>query len=397
MKSRYAWLLGKVLVGAGSTRGVLVLAVAMFLLSELACGGGSPSPTATPTMAVQPSPTPSASVFDAVRTAFGFTPSSPEITAESFTATLQAIGQYGDVILTMPQVPWAEFIHQPDGDSPTIEEMRNTLSFARQYGLETIFVIDPLQSFDRRRIATFPPELAGGNFGTPGVRQAFKNFALRLVHEFQPRYLGLASEINTYADAEPEDFANYLSLYHEVYAAIKSEAPETQIFVTFQWEDLNSVGPFSDDEPGRVKWEIVESFEPELDLWAISTYPYFAFDDAAQIPADYYTPLLSRTSKPLAVAEGGYPSDDAGPFHGSLQGQVGYLEALDLQIGKRLAFWIYLVIDDFNIEAYARHLTEHGSPADVETVELFGTLGLRSKDGEPKPAMETWDSLRSTE
>jgi hypothetical protein len=281
MKSRYAWLLGKVLVGAGSTRGVLVLAVAMFLLSELACGGGSPSPTATPTMAVQPSPTPSVSVFDAVRTAFGFTPSSPEITAESFTATLQAIGQYGDVILTMPQVPWAEFIHQPDGDSPTIEEMRNTLSFARQYGLETIFVIDPLQSFDRRRIATFPPELAGGNFGTPAVRQAFKNFALRLVHEFQPRYLGLASEINTYADAEPEDFANYLSLYHEVYAAIKSEAPETQIFVTFQWEDLNSVGPFSDDEPGRVKWEIVESFEPELDLWAISTYPYFAFDDGA--------------------------------------------------------------------------------------------------------------------
>jgi hypothetical protein len=134
-----------------------------------------------------------------------------------------------------------------------------------------------------------------------------------------------------------------------------------------------------------------------LDLWAISTYPYFAFDEAAQIPSDYYTPLLSRTSKPLAIGEGGYPSEDVGPFHGSLQGQVGYLEALDTQIGERLAFWIYLVIDDFNIEAYARHLTEHGSPADVEAVELFSSLGLRSKDGEPKPAMETWDRLRSGE
>jgi hypothetical protein len=397
MISRYGCLLGRVLVGRGSRRGALALGIAILLLSGLTCGGGTPSPTATPTTAVHPSPTPSASVFDTGRTAFGFTPSSPEITAESFTATLQAIRQHGDVILTMPQVPWAEFIHQSDGDSPTIDEMRNTLDFARQYGLETIFVIDPLQSFDRRKIATFPPELAGGNFGTPAVRQAFKNFALRLVREFQPRYLGLASEINTYADAEPEDFAHYLSLYHEAYAAVKAEAPETQIFVTFQWEDLNSLGPFSDDEPGRVKWEIVESFEPELDLWAISTYPYFAFDDATQIPADYYTSLLSRTSKPLAVAEGGYLSQDAGPFHGSPQGQVGYLEALNAQIGERLAFWIYLVIDDFDIEAYARHLTEHGSPADVETVELFGSLGLRSKDGEPKPAMEVWDRLRRGE
>jgi hypothetical protein len=397
MRSRYVWLLGKALVGAGTRRGALALAVAVLLLSGMACGGETPSPTAAPTTVVQPSPTPSSSVFDTGRTAFGFTPSSPEITAESFTATLQAIGQHADVILTMPQVPWAEFIQQPDGDSPTIDEMRNTLNFVCQHGLETIFVIDPLQSFDRRKIATFPTELAGGNFGTPEVRQAFKNFALRLVREFHPRYLGLASEINTYADAEPEDFANYLSLYREVYAAIKDEAPETQIFVTFQWEDLSSVGLFSDDEPARVKWEIVESFEPELDLWAISTYPYFAFDDAAQIPADYYTTLLSRTSKPLAVAEGGYLSQDAGPFHGSPQGQVGYLEALHSQIGERLAFWIYLVIDDFDIEAYARLLTEHGSPVDVETVALFGTLGLRSKDGEPKPALETWDTLRSGE
>lgn len=62
-----------------------------------------------------------------------------------------------------------------------------------------------------------------------------------------------------------------------------------------------------------------------------------------------------------------------------------------------LAFWIYLVIDDVNAEAYARYLTEHGSPADVELVELFGTLGLRSKDGYPKPALEIWDSMRRGE
>lgn len=373
----------------GLTRHAIASATVILVLAGLACDGSVASPT------LQRSPASPTSVFDVERTAFGFFPSSPELTPESFTATLQAIGQHGDVILVQHQIPWAEFIHQPDGDSPAIEEMRNTLTLARQNGLEVIFVIDPLQAFDRSKIATFPPELAGGDFSTAGVRQAFQNYALRLVREFHPRYLGLASEINTYADAHPEDFSNYLSLYREVYATIKSEAPETQIFVTFQWEDLNSLGPFVGDAPGRIKWETIEAFEPELDVWAISTYPYFAFDAAARIPADYYTPLLSHTSKPLAVAEGGYLSEDAGPFHGSLQDQVDYIGALDAQIGKRLAFWIYLVIDDFDVEAYARYLTEHGSPAEVETVELFGTLGLRSKDGAAKPALEAWDKLRT--
>jgi hypothetical protein len=45
----------------------------------------------------------------------------------------------------------------------------------------------------------------------------------------------------------------------------------------------------------------VETFEPELDLWVISSYPYFAFPNGEGIPADYYTPLLERTSKPLAM------------------------------------------------------------------------------------------------
>jgi hypothetical protein len=375
---------------------VFPVAVTILLLSALACSAGTPSPTvAQPTSTEQTSPTPQTSIFDTGRTAYGFFPSSPELTPESFVATLEAIGQHADVILTMPQVPWAEFIDGPDAESPTIEDMQGTIGLAQRNGLEVIFVIDPLQAFDRSTIATFPPELAGSDFSTPGVRQAFTNFALRLVREFRPRYLGLGSEINTYADAHPEDFDNYVSLYRETYAAVKAEAPETQIFVTFQWEDLNSVGPFADDSPGRIKWEIVETFEPDLDVWAISTYPYFAFGDSA-IPPDYYTPLLSRTSRPLAIGEGGYLSEDAGSFKGSPEGQVAYLETIDSQIGERLAFWVYLIIDDVNVEAYARHLSEHGSPAEVEAVALFGTVGLRTSDGDPKPALETWDRLRGT-
>ena len=373
----------------------VILFVGFMLLAIIACAGGTPSATIEPELQVELSTTVSPSIFDSGRSAYGFFPSSPEITAESLIATIEAIGQHGDIMLNMPQVSWVDFIESPEAESRAVEDMRGSIELARQHGLEIIFVIDPLQAFDRRVIATMPPELAGGDFATPGVRSAFMNYALRLVREFHPRYLGLASEINTYADAQPEDFSNFVTLYHEVYEVIKAEAPATMIFVTIQWEDLNSVGLFSDDSPDEIKWDIVERFEPNLDVYAISTYPYFAYGSAAEIPEDYYTTLSSYTSKPLAIAEGGYLSQDAGAFYGSTQDQIDFLQAIDDQIGERLDFWIYLIIDDVNIEAYADFLTEHGSPAEVETLALFGSLGLRTKEGEPKPALEIWDGIRN--
>ncbi len=287
-------------------KAVFVWVAAFLLLAVVACTGGTPSAATDTEPASESSPASPLSIFDSGDTAYGFFPSSPEITAQSLMATIEAIGQHGDIMLNMPQVPWADFIDNPEAESQAIEDMRGSIELARQHGLEIIFVIDPLQAFDRRVIATMPDELAGGDFSTPGVRSDFMNYAMRLVREFHPRYLGLASEINTYADARPEDFSNYVTLYHETYAASKAEAPDTLVFVTIQWEDLNSVGFFSDFSPGEIKWDIVDQFEPDLDVYAISTYPYFAFEGAAQIPEDYYSPLLSRTSKPLAIAEGGF-------------------------------------------------------------------------------------------
>ena len=54
------------------------------------------------------------------------------------------------------------------------------------------------------------------------MRAAFTHYVQRIVREFHPRYLGLSSEINTYADAFPQDFPHYLSLYTELYDWIKS-------------------------------------------------------------------------------------------------------------------------------------------------------------------------------
>jgi hypothetical protein len=261
--------------------------------------------------------------------------------------------------------------------------------------MEPIFIVDPLNGLNRREFQGLPPALAGSDFSTPEVRAAFKNFALRLAREFQPRYLGLASEINTYLDAYPADAENYRSLYRETYAAVKEESPDTQVFVTFQWDDLNRLD--GDGTPYEVKWDQVEAFEPYLDVWAISSYPYFFFETPGDVPEDYYTPLLDRTEKPLAVAESGWTSESVESWRGSPAYQSDYLSLLDGQIGARLDFWINLIYADLEWKSYRGVLREEGSADDLGTLSYFTYLGLVEADGAPKPALEKWDELRARE
>jgi hypothetical protein len=235
-------------------------------------------------------------------------------------------------------------------------------------------------------------------FANPDVRAAFTNYTLWLVREFHPKYLGLASEINTYMDAHPEDAANYISLYHSVYTLVKAEAPDTQIFVTFQWEDLNNLFAMAAEgrQPYVTNWDQVEVFEPNLDLWVISSYPFTVFKTGAEIPADYYTPLLSRTSKPLAIAEGGFTTLPTPPFQGDELSQVDYLNAIHNQIGERLNFWVYLLLNDFNLNSYAKMMRKDGlSDENINTLGMFASVGLRQFNGTPKPALSTWDSFRN--
>ncbi len=322
----------------------------------------------------------------------GFFPSPPKVTVRSILRHYKVLGNHADVILYQMEIPWEDFPDSPEAESEKIQELRGQMMLADREGLEKIFVIDPLNGLNRREFKNLPPSWEA-SFADPRVRASYKNFALRILREFKPAYLGLASEINSYQDAYPEDFPNYLNLYHEVYASLKAESPDINLFVTFQWEDLNNLWNQPEEEgfaPGVTKWNQIELFEPDLDLWAISTYPYITFSSGEDIPADYYSRLLERTDKPLAVSEGGWISKDYGHLTATPQDQTAYLEAIHNQIGERLAFWIYLLARDISIESY-RALT---SERDLETLRFFTTVGLITEAGRPKPALKVWDSYR---
>lgn len=364
----------------------LFLTVSILLLVSLACNGGDIPPT------------PENSIFDSGKTAYGFFPSPPEATLESVFQHFENMSQHGDFVLIQQNTAWEDFAEGgTESESQTRTDLINQVKLARQNNLEYIFVIDALNGLNRKEFIGLP---AGweANFANPNIRSAYRNYALWVVRTFHPRYLGLASEINTYMDAHPDDTQNFISLYNEIYALVKAEAPETQIFVTFQWDDLNNMFPQPEEgnrQRLQTNWEQIEAFEPNLDLWVISTYPYFVFSNGTQIPVDYYTPLLSRTGKLLAIAEGGFSSQPVGFAQGTPEDQVAYLNALHSQLGPRLAFWVNTLLTDFNLDSYAEQMKQQGrDPQDAIALGAFAYIGFLNSDGTSKPALEVWDGMR---
>ena len=363
----------------------ILVVICSITLATLACGGQTIPPP------------PEDSVFDSGRTTYGFFPSPPEVSLESIFKLYEDMGDHGDFVLIQQNTAWEDFVSGVEGESQTRTDLINQVKLARQNDIEYIFVIDALNGLNRREFIGLP---AGweASFANPDVRSAYRNYALWVVDTFHPRYLGLASEINTYMDAYPDDAPNFVSLYNEIYALVKAEAPETQIFVSFQWDDLNNMFP-QPEEGNRqkfdVNWEQIEAFEPNLDLWVISSYPYFVFPSGAEISTDYYSPLLMRTSKPLAIAEGGYTTQAVGFAQGTPEDQVAYLNALHTQLGPRLAFWVNTLLNDFNLDSYAEQMKADGrNPNDALALGNFAYIGLREFDGTAKPALQVWDGFR---
>ncbi len=362
--------------------------VLVLFLAIMACSSTpATTPGAIPSLAISP--------YTLGRTLYGFFPSPPEVSQQSVIDTYQAIGQHGDVVLLQQNIPWADFTKSVQADSSAISDIHNQYILARQNSLEVVFVVDPLNGLNRREFAGLPFGWKA-SFANPQVRAAYTNFTLRILREFHPHYLGLASEINTYADTHPEDFQDFLSLYKSTYDLVKAEAPETHVFVTFQWEELNNLIPsVAHGKAYVIDWDQIEQFEPKLDIWAISSYPFVVFNSGAEIPSNYYSPLLGRTTKPLAVAEGGYTSTPVGSANGSPQDQVEYLNAIHSQIGgTRLAFWIYLLLNDFNLNSYAQFMKQKGQDGDINTLGMFASVGLTSANRTPKPALAVWDGFR---
>ena len=324
---------------------------------------------------------------------YGFFPTPTEVSIDSLLVTLNGISEHADVVMLQERVPWADFAAGADVTSRAFADLQNLVGLVEERGLGEVFIVDPLNGLDRRRFIGVPEEWGEPSFADERIRAAYKNFAVRLAREFEPEYLGLGSEINTYLATHPHDAANFVSLYRETYDAIKAEFPDMKVFLTFQWDHLVHPEAYGLPPTQGVDWRMIEQFEPRLDVWAISSYPCFYFRNRP-IPADYYRPLAQRSDKPLAVAEGGCSSETVAGVPGSPADQIRYLQAIDRQLGPRLDFWIYLLYNDLDPDSYRQATGSDFSDENLQTLNYFAKMGLVDTQGRPKASLRVWDGIR---
>ncbi len=303
-------------------------------------------------------------------------------TTDDWMKTFSLLAQNAEYVLHHVHLSKEDWKNFATGESVNSYSAYPGLEFivlmAVRHNLEVFVVIDPLTS-NREEIS--PNPFANG-FHDPNIRNAFKNFSLRIARDCHRltngkilKYTALGSEVNTYFKSHPNDASNFITLYRETYRLLKSEFPQTRITSTLQYELLN--GRFD----GNPRWDIILQFGAQLDAVAITTYPSAFFENPDAIPNDYYLRLKQFTKKPIVVAESGWPTAGDPSWHGSKENQKRFLARfieLTSKMNLKLLIWWFL-----------HDSTGEGYPA------YFRSMGLRTSDGVAKPAWETWQKIFS--
>lgn len=337
-------------------------------------------PTAPPPGAPEPPEPPPAAVN---RRSFlmGTTPLPIQpLSADNWIKAFDQLKQNGEIVLHHTAPDWADFasgqnIERKPGTK--LEETNFVVLMARQRGLKVLLVVDPLRA-DRLALDDKLPSGWGTNFSDPQVRQAYKNYAVRMAKDYQPDWLALGSEVNTYLDKHPADAVNWLSLYSETYDLVKAVSSRSRVTATIQFEKWNGL---ADGRPAaNLDGAVLNQFLPKLDVVAISTYPSVWFKTPADIPADYYSRLKKVTTKPIIIAESGWPSAGAASFHGSPENQAAFISRLPvLAKDLNLQVWIWWFLHDWDGAGFA---------------DYFKTMGLNRSNGAAKPAWPAWQAVQ---
>lgn len=118
-----------------------------------------------------------------------------------------------------------------------------------------------------------PPGMSDAGLSDPAWRAAYKEAAVEIARRFHPAYLSLGNEVNRWyerydaGESDPNGFQHYVSLYEEIYGAVKSVSAETKVFCTFAREIVS--------EHRRAGLHVLAMFDPaKMDLLALTSYPY---------------------------------------------------------------------------------------------------------------------------
>jgi len=222
-----------------------------------------------------------------------------------------------------------------------------------------------------------PPGLEGSSLADQRWREAYLDAVIEVVRSSRPLFLCVANEVNRWYErygsgsANPNGFQHLVSLYEEIYDAVKAVSPETRVFCTFAREIVS--------ENREADLGVLCMFDPErMDLLVLTSYPFAVrgINSPSDIPDDYYLEAAKYLpGKPLGFAEVGWPSSVE---FGGQRGQADFLE----QVSGRLTTGQGL---DLLLLGYCWLHDITGGDA----------LGLICRNGTRKLGYETWAEMFS--
>jgi hypothetical protein len=192
---------------------------------------------------------------------------------------------------------------------------------------------------------------------------------------YTPEYLAFGIEVNVLYEKSPDDFDEFVTLYSDVYDAVKAGSPDTKVFTIFQLERLKGLhgGLFGGkNDPAQAQWHLIDKFRS--DIAAFTTYPGLIYRDPSEIPADYYSEISLHTDKSVAFTEIGWHST---------ANILGW-ESSEAEQAEFVTTFFRL-IEDLDVE-----LAVWSFLYDQDTYEPFASMGLCSADGMCRPAWDAW-------
>lgn len=308
----------------------------------------------------------------------GFAPSAPRPDEGLFLAVVDSMAAVSDLTIVQQPVPWPELLAGASVDS-LVQSRSEVTQFLRLKGLEIIFLVDPLDGLDRR---SEDPGLveAGRSILEPEIRAMHEDWVLRIAEAVQPRWLGLASEINTLAArGDPDLYAEIRDLVNTLAPQVRQRSPGTEVFVSFQADEANGtlVDPIIDH------FALIDDFD--IDALGLSSYPVFAFDSPSEIPDGYFSSFDDATDLPLLMVEGGWTSEPVPLADGTDQEQIDFLRRYESLLDEIDAeAWVMLTFTDLDIDAL-------GLPPDrAQGLSNFSRMGILDIDLRRKPAYAEW-------
>src|SRR3989344_2602806 len=139
------------------------------------------------------------------------------------------------------------------------------------------------------------------------LRSRFRDTVAGFAGKYKPEYIGLGNEVNIGYKKSPQTFGQKMEFYSSVYDAIKAASPGTQVFTTFQLENMK--GYLFNGSTAEPQWFLLDNAS-KFDIMAFTTYPSLIYEDPADMQNNYYSEIRMHTPKPIAFSEAAWGGDD---------------------------------------------------------------------------------------